>query len=145
MEENKKRQRAGFLGVIILAAALVSCGKTHYRDGTFSGKSGTDDTGAWGEVSVTVQNGVITGCVYATYGKDGTVKGPDYGKVNGEISNRAYYDKAQLAVRAMQTYAEELPRKQKLKSVDSISGATIAYNQFNEAVLMALEEAAMSR
>jgi major membrane immunogen (membrane-anchored lipoprotein) len=95
--------------------------------------------------AVAIQDGKITGCTFATYEKDGTAKGADYGKVNGEISNRAYYDKAQLAVRAMRTYAEELPHKQKLRAVDSISGATIAYNQFNEAVLAALEDAASPR
>jgi major membrane immunogen (membrane-anchored lipoprotein) len=45
----------------------------------------------------------------------------------------------------MRTYAAELPLKQKPESVDSISGATIAYNQFNEAVLKALEQAASPR
>jgi major membrane immunogen (membrane-anchored lipoprotein) len=138
---GKVRHWVGILFFVISAAVLVSCSKTEYRDGTFSGRSGADDTGAWGEVTVTIQAGRITGCVFATYEKDGTIKGPDYGKVNGEISNRAYYDKAQLAVRAMRAYAEELPLKQKPDAVDSITGATIAYNQFNEAVLIALEEA----
>jgi major membrane immunogen (membrane-anchored lipoprotein) len=142
----KKKQRhilrwGGFLFWVMSAVLLVSCGKTVYHDGTYSGRSGADETGAWGEVTVTIREGRITGCAYVTYQKDGTIKGEDYGKVNGEISNRAYYDKAQLAVRAMQTYAEELSAKQKLKAVDAISGATIAFTQFNEAVLMALEKA----
>jgi major membrane immunogen (membrane-anchored lipoprotein) len=136
---------SGFLFWVMCAALLVSCGKTVYHDGTYSGTSGADDTGAWGEVTVTIKEGRITGCAFTTYQKDGTIKGDDYGKVNGEISNRAYYDKAQLAVRAMQTYAEELSVKQKLKAVDAISGATIAYTQFNEAVLMALENASSSQ
>jgi major membrane immunogen (membrane-anchored lipoprotein) len=139
------RHWVGILFLVISAAVLASCDKTEYRDGTFSGRSGADDTGAWGEVTVTIQAGRITDCVFVTYEKDGTIKGPDYGKVNGEISNRAFYDKAQLAVRAMRTYAEELPLKQKPDAVDSITGATIAYNQFNEAVLIALEEAAKAR
>jgi major membrane immunogen (membrane-anchored lipoprotein) len=149
MKENKKRIRRWYgilFGFVIFglisAAVLGSCGKAQYRNGTFSGRSSTDDTGAWGEVTVAIQDGKIIGCTFVTYEKSGTVKGADYGKVNGEISNRAFYDKAQLAVRAMRTYAKELPLKQDLKAVDAISGATIAYNQFNEAVLMALEDAA---
>jgi major membrane immunogen (membrane-anchored lipoprotein) len=145
MEKTKKMSRlSGFL-LFLTAAALLSCGKTQYRDGTFQGRSSADDTGAWGEAAVTIQDNQITACTFVIYQKDGTPKGDDYGKVNGEISNRAFYDKAQLAVNAMRTYAAELPRKQKLKSVDSISGATIAYNQFNEAVDKALEEAALPR
>ncbi|MDR1095910.1 MAG: FMN-binding protein [Spirochaetaceae bacterium] len=146
MKKTKRRPRlGGFLFWLLVAALLLSCGKAQYRDGTFQGRSSADDSGAWGEVAVTIQDNQITACAFVTYQKDGTPKGEDYGKVNGEISNRAYYDKAQLAVNAMRVYAAELPRKQKLESVDSISGATIAYNQFNEAVLKALEKAALPR
>jgi major membrane immunogen (membrane-anchored lipoprotein) len=144
-ERNAQIRPLALLSLVVLvvmsAALAVSCGKTQYRDGVYTGTSGADDTGAWGEAAVTIQDGKITACTFVTYQKDGVVKGEDYGKVNGEISNRAYYDKAQLAVRAMQTYAEDLPRKQKPEAVDSVTGATIAYNQFTEAVLMALEAA----
>ncbi|MDR0637829.1 MAG: FMN-binding protein [Spirochaetaceae bacterium] len=144
-EENVRMRPLALVSLFILAvmsaALAVSCDKAQYRDGTYTGRSGADDTGAWGEATVTIQEGKITACTFVTYQKDGVIKGEDYGKVNGEISNRAFYDKAQLAVRAMQTYAEALPRKQKPEAVDSISGATIAYDQFTEAVLMALEVA----
>ena len=131
--------------IVMGAVCVVSCGKAQYRDGTYTGKSGVDDTGAWGEAEVVIRDGKIAACTFVTYQKDGVVKGEDYGKVNGEISNRAFYDKAQLAVRAMQTYAEALPQKQRPEAVDSISGATIAYNQFTEAVLMSLEAAGSGR
>jgi major membrane immunogen (membrane-anchored lipoprotein) len=124
-----------------LVLLLFSCAKPAYRDGAYSGASGPDDDGAWGEVTLTIQNGEIRDCVFITRQKDGAVKGDDYGKINGEISNRTFYDKAQLAVRAMDTYARSLVEKQKLSRVDAVSGATIAYNQFNEAVLRALEQA----
>jgi major membrane immunogen (membrane-anchored lipoprotein) len=58
--------------------------------------------------------------------------------VNGEISNQAYYDKAQLAVRAMEAYAQQYVATQDVKAVDAVSGATIAYDQFREAVGEAL-------
>jgi major membrane immunogen (membrane-anchored lipoprotein) len=62
-----------------------------------------------GEVTVTIAAGKIRGCDFVTWQKDGTVKDGDYGKINGEILNRDYYDKAQLAVRAMRKYAAGYP------------------------------------
>ncbi|MDR2020641.1 MAG: FMN-binding protein [Treponema sp.] len=129
-----------FCGVL-LTALLAGCGERSYRDGVYSGKSGADDTGAWGEVTITIAGARITDCRFITRQKDGTVKGKDYGKVNGEISSQDYYDKAQLAVRAMDQYARDLTEKQRLKDIDTVSGATIAYNQFTEAVENALETA----
>jgi major membrane immunogen (membrane-anchored lipoprotein) len=76
-----------------------------------------------------------------TWQRDGTIKDAEYGKINGEISNQSYYDKAQLAVRAMEKYAGDLGRAGNLKDVEAVSGATIAYDQFREAVGEALEGA----
>jgi major membrane immunogen (membrane-anchored lipoprotein) len=117
------------------------CGGAVYQDGTYTGKSSKDDTGAWGEISIVIENGRVTGCTFLTYQKDGSVKDQDYGKVHGEISDRAFYDKAQLAVRAMEKYAGEFGRTGNLKSVEAVSGATIAWNQFNEAAETALAAA----
>jgi major membrane immunogen (membrane-anchored lipoprotein) len=122
-------------GLLILSA----CGKSALKDGVYSGRSSPDDTGAYGEVSILISSGKISACDFVTWQKDGTIKGEDYGKINGEISNQAYYDKAQLAVRAMKSYAAQYVENQNLKSVDAISGATIAYNQFVEAVEEALK------
>jgi major membrane immunogen (membrane-anchored lipoprotein) len=124
------------VGVCLLL--VVSCAKSGYRDGVYSGKSGPDDTGAYGEVSVTVSSGKITECRFVTWQKDGSVKDENYGKVNGEISNADYYNKAQLAVCAMEQYARELVEKKELNKIDAVSGATIAYDQFTEAVIEAL-------
>ncbi|MDR3191909.1 MAG: FMN-binding protein [Treponema sp.] len=119
----------------------AGCGDPGYRDGTYAGKSGPDDDGAFGEVSLIIGGGTITDCRFVTRQKDGTVKDEHYGKINGEISNRSYYDKAQLAVRAMEKYALDLSRTGNLKDVEAVSGATIAYGQFREAVEEALETA----
>jgi major membrane immunogen (membrane-anchored lipoprotein) len=124
------------VGLLLLSA----CGKSAIKDGVYSGKSSPDDTGAYAEVTITVNAGKIGTCNFVTWQKDGTIKGEDYGKVNGEISNRAFYDKAQLAVRAMESYAAQYVEKQNLKSVDAISGATNSYNQFIEAVEEALKK-----
>lgn len=112
-----------------------------YKDGTYIGKSSEDDQSAYGEVTFTVEDGRITACEFVTRQKDGTIKDENYGKVKGEISNQEYYDKAQLAVNAMKQYAEKLVEAQVVEGVDAISGATISYNQFLEAVNDAMDEA----
>ncbi len=130
---------------ILTLGLLAGCGKASdspaYKDGTYTGKSGQDDRGAYGEATVTIAGNKITDCKYVTWQSDGSIKDEEYGKVNGEISNRDYYDKAQLAVKAMQQYARELVKVQKPEAVDAISGATIAHGQFVEAVKSALKEA----
>jgi major membrane immunogen (membrane-anchored lipoprotein) len=133
-----------FLTAGVFFAALVlsaSCAKQSYRDGVYTARSGPDDTGAWGEITITIEDGRVTDCGFLTFQKDGSVKGEDYGKVNGVISNHDYYNKAQLAVRAMEQYARSFGETGDIKKVDAVSGATIAFNQFNEAAAAALEKA----
>ncbi|WP_313187031.1 FMN-binding protein [Lacrimispora sp.] len=128
---------------------LAGCGKNSdneagnavYSSGIYTGKSSEDDQGAYGEVTITIEDNKITDCQYVTRQTDGTVKDENYGKVNGEISNKDYYDKAQLAVEAMKQYAQKLVEVQRPEDVDGVSGATISFNQFNEAVHNALGEA----
>jgi major membrane immunogen (membrane-anchored lipoprotein) len=129
------------VGIALLIAAVTvlgGCGSSSdaaaLEDGVYTGVSSEDDDGAYGEVNITVEGGIITACDFVTWQKDGSVKDEEYGKVNGEISNRDFYDKAQLAVRAMRQYADELVETQSEESVDAVSGATIAHGQFLEAV-----------
>jgi major membrane immunogen (membrane-anchored lipoprotein) len=134
-----KTKRALLLIAALAILLLTACGgAVSYRDGVFLGRSGADDDGAWGEVTLTIQNGELTDCEYVTRQADGSIKDAEYGKINGEISNRDFYEKAQLAVRAMSSYAAQLKATKKLKDVDAVSGATIAYDQFTEAVENAL-------
>jgi major membrane immunogen (membrane-anchored lipoprotein) len=134
----KNKQFIVLIGVCCIALCAVSCSKSGYSDGVYSGVSAADDKGAFGEVSVTVAGGRITECRYVTRQRDGSVKDADYGKVNGEVSNVDFYNKAQLAVRAMDEYARSLVETQSVNDIDAISGATIAYDQFTEAVSAAL-------
>lgn len=128
------------LGVALaLVYLFAGCEKRAYKDGVYTGKSGPDDKGAWGEVTITIMDGQVSDCQFITRKKDGTIKDEDYGKVNGEISNRDFYEKAQLSVRAMSQYAAAYRETGDLGKVDGISGATIAFNQFTEAVEAALE------
>jgi major membrane immunogen (membrane-anchored lipoprotein) len=127
-----------FCLAVVCLLVVVSCAKSGYRDGVYSAVSSPDDTGAYGEASITVSGGKITACRFVTWQKVGSVKDENYGKVNGEISNVDYYSKAQLAVRAMEQYARELVEKQEINKIDAVSGATIAYDQFTEAVVEVL-------
>ena len=147
MKGNRKitgRKKSGplFWGVLTAAILLIAgCGGGAYKDGVYAGKSGEDDRGAWGEVRITIEAGKVSGCEFVTRQKDGTVKDGNYGKINGEISNQVYYDKAQLAVEAMKKYAADYLESGSLKDVEAVSGATIAYDQFLEAVENALATA----
>jgi major membrane immunogen (membrane-anchored lipoprotein) len=141
----KKEAAAMALALICALLPLTGCrsgdDNAAYKDGTYTGISGEDDEGAYGEATIRIENGGITACEFVTWQKDGSVKDESYGKINGEISNQDYYDKAQLAVEAMKRYAAALMETRRLKDVDAVSGATIAFNQFSEAVGAALDEA----
>lgn len=142
----KKGVLAALLSSIVI---LVGCGNSvSYKDGTYVGKSsvyesedGSDDGNGYGEVTITISGGQITDCVYKTYEVDGTEKGEDYGKEDGRIANKDFYNKAQKANAACAEYAKMLVQNGQLKGIDAISGATINYNEFCEAVNDALGKA----
>ena len=137
--------------VLTLAFALAGCGgKASYRDGTYTAQSSmfvseedTDEEAGngYGVVTITIKDNVITDCKFEMHMEDGTLKAEDYGKKNGEIANEGFYKMAQNAVAAGQSYAQMLKETGSLKGVDAISGATISYGQFTEAVEEALKQA----
>lgn len=146
-------KRKLILGVLLLSvtATITACGNgsATYKDGTYEGKSsvyesedGTDDGNGYGVVTLTIADGKIADCVYKTYEIDGTEKGEDYGKEDGRVANKDYYNKAQKANAACAEYAKMLVANGQLDGLDSISGATINYNEFVEAVEDALKQAA---
>lgn len=131
-----------------LTMSLAACGEKSYKDGTYSGRSSdytTDEedgaSNGYGEVEITIKDGKIAECTYMTYEIDGTPKGDDYGKKDGEIKNEGFYNKAQKANAARSNYAKQLVAKGSIDDVDAISGATINYNEFVEAVNDALLKA----
>ncbi|MDR2519026.1 MAG: FMN-binding protein [Spirochaetaceae bacterium] len=132
--------KAPCVAALLLLAASCGNGKA-LKDGVYQGKSGPDDRGAWGEVTLTIKDGKAGACTFVTRQKDGTVKGKEYGMINGEISSADYYEKAQLAVRAMDAYAAQFVETGSIQAVEAVSGATIAYNQFAEAASEALDAA----
>ena len=115
--------------------------KVDTKDGTFEGKRAANGEGEYSIISITVKDHKITAATFDGFLKDGKRKGEDYGKTNGKIENKVYYNKAQLALKANKTYAEALLQKQELNKVDGISGATLSYKQFFDAAQRALEEA----
>ena len=139
------------LAVVLTAGMLSGCGggkKVSYKDGTYEAQSsvfenddGTDDGNGYGVVSLTITDGKISDCSFLTYEKDGTLKDEEYGKEDGRIANKDYYNKAQKANAACAEYASMLVQNGQLEGIDSISGATINNKEFKEAVEAALKEA----
>lgn len=134
---------------VLLACALAGCGggSGSYKDGTYTGKSAVysgDEEGngnGYGEVTITIKDNAITACEFKTYEENGTLKGEDYGMVDGEIKNQDYYNKAQKAIKGSEEYAKNIIGKINPEEVDSISGATYSYDQFIDAVYDALDKA----
>lgn len=145
-----KKRYIPVCGALMAMLLLAGC-SANYADGTYTAQSsvyegiedeeGDEGGDGYGVVTITVKDNVIVDCEFTTYTTDGTVKGEDYGKQDGEIANQDYYNKAQRAVQASQNYAEQLAAKGDLKEVDAISGATISYDEFKEAVRLALKQA----
>lgn len=146
------KKKAALLASVAFAAALSGCGgSAGYKDGTYTARSAEYISGSeaeeeseangYGEVEITISGGAVTDCKFSTFQLDGTPKDEDYGKVDGEIKNRDFYNKAQRARAACDNYAQQLKAKGSLDEVDAISGATINYNEFKEAASAALRQA----
>ena len=142
-----RNSKIAVAGLLITAAltVLTGCKSRSLADGVYEGKSsvyeGEGGGAGYGVATVTISGGVITDCVYLTYEPDGTLKDEEYGKQSGEIANPDFYNKAQRAVMASTKYGEDLVKVQDAKAVDAITGATISYNEFKEAVADALRQA----
>ncbi|MCR4672694.1 MAG: FMN-binding protein [Lachnospiraceae bacterium] len=149
-----KRALTVLLTAAMIAGTMAGCGgsgkNVSYKDGTYTGVSEThenedeDDVAGngYGMVEITIKDNVITDCVYTTYELDGTQKDENYGKgSDGSVANRDYYNKAQKALAACEQYAVQLVETNSLDEVDAISGATINYEEFKQAVTEALKEA----
>ena len=137
------------MALLMALAALTGCGSKNvsYKDGTYEGQSSVyegDEEGngdGYGIVSITIKDNKIVACTFQTYEKDDTPKGEDYGKARGGVANKDYYNKAQKAVAGAAEYARQLAEVGELDKVDAISGATVNYGQFQEAVEDALDKA----
>jgi len=144
----KKKAKAIIFGCILIGF-MAGCGEAKtYKDGVYQGQSsvyqnddGSDDGNGYGVVNITISGGKIIDCTYETFDIDGTKKDSEYGKEGGAIANKDYYNKAQKAVAACDEYANMLVANGMIDGIDAISGATINYNEFVEAVDNALKSA----
>ena len=138
---------------IILCAALVlsACNKgtdapksdakkINLPDGVYTKESEKDEWGGYVKVSLTVKDGVITEASMDQLNKDGSIQDENYGKTDGEIKNPGLYKIAQEAIQNAEKYPQVLVEKGSLDEVEAISGATVSYNLFRDAVNKILEE-----
>ncbi len=127
-----------FLAVIMIFS-LISCGGDDtLNDGTYSGQSSKGEKGDYAEVVLVIKDNQIDSVEFISYDSDGNVKDENYGK---NVGNEDFTEKAQIAYAGMMSYQEQINEKKELKLVEVVSGATISFNQFTEAMEMALEEA----
>lgn len=111
------------------------------KDGTYTGVSEKDDHGGSIEVTVEVKEGKIANVTMKNMNADGTEKGEEYGKVDGEIKDQAMYDKAQQSLEGTAKYPEQLVEKGSVDSLEAVSGATNSLESFKDAANKALEQA----
>ncbi len=151
MKRRMKRRKINTALVFALAAALLlpftGCSSetknTEYTDGTYSGRSSDfadDESGngaGYGTVEVTVKDNKVVSCTFKMFELDGTLKDETYG-ADLSRENRL---KAQKAVQSAPKYAAMLEKSGTLDGIDAISGATVSYNEFKEAVGDALKKA----
>lgn len=109
-----------------------------YPDGTYAGRSQPDDDGGYGQVSLVIAGDDITAVTLTLRSKDGSEKGADYGKTNGQVVDLPTYRKAQAGIAAAPRYAAQLVETDDLAEVDAVTGASLSYRQFQEAVTDAL-------
>lgn len=126
-----KKKFLHLLSVTAAALMLTAC-SSGYADGTYEGKSSPDDEGDYATVKITVADNVITACEFKTYESNGEEKGEEYA---------ASAEEAAAAVASVPEYEKQLVNTGDISQVEAISGATINYNQFNEAVYDALAKA----
>ena len=137
---------------IILAAlcfiCIFSCSKTEtkksikYKDGVYKSFANIkDDWGGTAEVEIKIEEGKIVECTFLSYEKNGKLKGPEYGKVDGVIKNMGLYKIAQASILRAAEYGQKLIETQNIDDVDVIAGASISYKLFKDAVENALQGA----
>ena len=119
------------------ATKAMSVDLTGAKDGTFAADSAKHDQLGYSHVELTIENGAITKVVHTGFDKDGKQKDESYGADKPEGVRK----KAQNAYKAIGSYASQLESKKDLAKVDAIAGATVSYDQFNEAVTKAVDAA----
>lgn len=133
------------LFAIMLSFAFFSCTKNDvptYIDGKYSAvPTIKDDWGGSAKVELVVKDGKIVSCTFDSYDKDGKLKDADYGKIDGEIKNIGIYKIAQNAMTQAAKYPDMLIQSQNIEELDALSGATVSFRLFEDAVKQIIEKA----
>ncbi len=145
MNKTFKLLTALILSVLFLLGLSTGCGKKNPSaqrefsklelvDGVYTGEYSDqdDEHPSTYKVEITIENGKITACTGAEYDENGNEKGDEYAAIN---------DAAAKAVAGIRQYPELLVAAQDPEKIDAISGATLSYNRFKEAVWQALDKA----
>ena len=119
------------------AAQAVSLDMTGVKDGTYTADSSEHEKLGHSHVELTIKNGAIEKVVHTSIDKEGKQKDEHY----GEGKEPGAQKKAQNAYKAIVSYGEQLTASKDLAKVDAVSGATVSYDQFKEAVTKAVEQA----
>jgi len=136
--------------LLVGVSLLFSCTKKEetqecsirYIDGIYKATSSIkDEWGGSAEVEIVVKDGRITSCVFTSYEEDGKLKDADYGKVDGVIKNMGLYKIAQNAVSQSNKYGELLVKSQNIEKLDALSGATVSFGLFKDAVEQVMKQA----
>lgn len=143
MTARSRQAIALMLGGLVITGCAVAPADLNvadggFSDGTFTGHSAADDQGATGEAEITIKGNDVTAVDFVIRDSDGTVRGADHGKTNGEIVDQATYRKAQVGVTAGDEYAAMLVETDDLGAVDAITGASLTYRHYVGAVEDAL-------
>ena len=113
-----------------------------YIDGTYKATSSIkDEWGGSAEVEIVVKDGKIVSCIFTSYEENGKLKDAEYGKVDGVIKNMGLYKIAQNAVTQSNRYGEMLVNTQDIEKLDAISGATVSFGLFKDAVGQVIKKA----
>lgn len=113
------------------------CDLSTAKDGVWKGESSAHEKIGKSVVEITIKDHKITQVVHTGVDKMGNVKDEHY----GEGKDETHVKRAQLALKAIKSYGAQLQERGELGKVDAISGATISYQQFNEAAKAAIEQA----
>ena len=132
-----KRKNFNFFIILILSMIFVtSCSsKKTLKDGVYEGYYKDESSNV--KVVITVKDKKIVDCVREEIeNKNNKIKDENYGKDDADFN----YKQAQKAVKNSEGYAKKLVEVQDIDKVDSVSGATISYKRFKNAVNNALNK-----
>ncbi len=125
-------------GVVICALLVMvsACGSVQYNDGEYTGVYNGEGESKM-TVTLTLKDQKITDCKMECLDKMGNIKDEHYGEQAGE----ANFEKAQIALKGMKEYPKLLVELQSVDDMDAVSGATVSFKEFKEAVNDALKKA----